>query len=225
MVVHVCCDLMLPFLPQALPPCPYYSRGGYCPRQPFCKFGHDHFPVSSADCLTTPTSERAGDGMARQALLPDYFRSISLPERQYTHTSSDTHRVDDSKTTATVDNEDGTKLIPDILSPTQTTPTHDTTSSSSVAAGSGANGDSKHPTSEVAAAELVQLPGNKSPTEKDDDDEDVVVKSKRQVQSQNQEVSELTGMDLEDVERIMMEAETVSRQVPYYQHNVLHVNV
>ena len=157
--------------------------------------------------------------MARQALLPDYFRSISLPGRQYTHTSSDTHRVDDSK--------DGTKLIPDILSPTQTTPTHDTTSSSSVTAGSGANGDGKHPTSEVTAAELAQLPGNKSLTEKDDDDddEDVVVKSKRQVQSQNQEVSELTGMDLEDVERIMMEAETVSRQVSCYQHNVLHVNV
>lgn len=225
MVVHVCCDLLLPFLPQALPPCHYYSRGGYCPRQPFCKYGHDHFPVSSADCLTTPTSERVGDGMARQALLPDYFRSISLPGRQYTHTSSDTHCVDDSKTTATVGNEDGTKLI---SSPTQTTPTHDTTSSSSVAAGSVDNGDSKHPTSEVTAAELAQLPGNKSPTEKDDDDdddEDVVVKSKRQVQSQNQEVSELTGMDLEDVERIMMEAETVSRQISYYQHNVLHVNV
>ena len=204
-------------MPQALPPCPFYSRGGYCPRQPFCKFGHDHFPVSSADCLTTPTSERVGDGMARQALLPDYFRSISLPGRQYTHTSSDAHCVDDSKTTVTIDNEDSTKLIPDILSPTQTTPTHNKTSSSSVAAGSGANGDSKHPTSEITAAELAQLPGNKSPTEKDDDgdddDEDVVVKSKRQVQSQNQEVSELTGMDLEDVERIMMEAETVSRQV------------
>ena len=214
-------------MPQALPPCPYYSRGGYCPRQPFCKYGHDHFPVSSADCLTTPTSERVGDGMARQALLPDYFRSISLPGRQYTHTSSDTHCVDDSKTTATVGNEDGTKLISNILSPTQTTPTHDTTSSSSVAAGSVDNGDSKHPTSDVTAAELAQLPGDKSPTEKDDDDddEDVVVKSKRQVQSQNQEVSELTGMDLEDVERIMMEAETVSRQVSCYQHNVLHVNV